>query len=151
LRQVSEDEQQVRQPKPSDNSKRQDIVNDLVAKNAKLKKLKMEIKDVEDGAWEACGDTPKVIRQLAKIAAWDATKRARYDQELDAIWQGRKALGLLAGTPLGQAALGEEIVDDADETQHHVTNPKYKAPSRAKAKDKKSGKKTAKTTADATA
>lgn len=73
--------------------------------NARAKEIKFEQKELEDSAWEKCGKSPKAIKQLSKESAWDEVRRERQrllEEEIDA---GRVSLGMLAGTPLGEAEM----------------------------------------------
>jgi hypothetical protein len=91
------------------------IVERHKAINAEVQALKWEAKELAESAWDKCGVRPKVIKQLAKEAA----------ESLDDC---RAALGLLASTPLGQAA-----------QQAHVTDPAVRANGTLKASDQANG------------
>jgi hypothetical protein len=84
------------------------IVERQKAINAQIQELKWEAKDLADSAWDKCGVRPKVIRQLAKEAAWDEVQRAAQRQHEESLDACRAALGLLADTPLGQAAMDDQ-------------------------------------------
>jgi len=73
--------------------------------NSQIKEMKCEQKELEDSAWEKCGKSPKAIRVLSKESAWDEVKRERQRQLEEEIDRGRAALGMLAGTPLGEAEI----------------------------------------------
>jgi hypothetical protein len=80
------------------------IVERTKAINAQVQELKWEAKELADSAWDKCGVKPKVVKQLAKEAAWDQVQREERRQFEESLDQCRTALGLLADLPLGQAA-----------------------------------------------
>lgn len=110
------------------------IVQRIAKLNADVKEANFEIKELADSAWEKCGKSPKAVKQLAKESAWDAVKRKAQQDLEEEIDQGRLALGMLSDTPLGEAAIDgmKNNGADADEPQHHATNPKYKSGAKAK-------------------
>lgn len=74
---------------------------------AQIKELQDEIKELCADAEEAIGVKSKVLRQLAKERNWNDAERAeqqRLEADLDVC---RLALGMLADTPLGEAAQGK--------------------------------------------
>lgn len=89
----------------NDTPKLTKIVERLRSINAEVKDLKMEAKEVEDSAWEACGYSAKAVRKLAKEAAYNAVDRERQKQLEEEIERGRVALGFLSDLPLGQAEM----------------------------------------------
>ena len=100
--------------------------------NADIKGMKFQQKELEESAWEKCGKTAKAIRQLSKESSWDAVKREKQRQLEEEIDQGRAALGMLAGTPLGQAELARA---EAQAQQQIHEEQKYTG----RAKRKKAG------------
>jgi hypothetical protein len=100
------------------------IVERVARLNADIKAARFEQKELCDSAWEQCEVKPKVIKQLARESAWNEVERHAQKQHEEAMDECRLALGLLADTPLGQAELQRT---EAQEPQHHLTNPKYKA------------------------
>jgi hypothetical protein len=92
------------------------IVERQKAINAEVQALKWEAKELAESAWDKCGVRPKTIKQLAKEAAWDEVQREEQRQHEESLDECRAALGLLASTPLGQAA-----------QQSHVTDPAIRA------------------------
>jgi hypothetical protein len=89
---------------PNERTALTEIVSDVKALNAKIHELKREAKERADEAWDACGVKTKVVYQLAREAAWDDVKRTEQRQYEEALDECRAALGLLADTPLGEAA-----------------------------------------------
>jgi hypothetical protein len=80
------------------------IVERRKAINAQIQDLKWEAKELGEAAWDKCGVKAKVVAQLAKETAWDAVQREERRQFEESLDECRAALGLLADTPLGQAA-----------------------------------------------
>jgi hypothetical protein len=80
------------------------IVERTKAINAQVQELKWEAKEIAESAWDKCGVKPKVVKQLAKEAAWDQVQREERRQFEESLDECRAALGLLADLPLGQAA-----------------------------------------------
>ncbi|HWE19672.1 MAG TPA: hypothetical protein VG758_21225 [Hyphomicrobiaceae bacterium] len=72
--------------------------------NAEIQSAKWTIKEIADAAWDAYGVKGKVVKQLAKEAAWDQVQREERRQFEGSLDECRAALGLLADLPLGQAA-----------------------------------------------
>lgn len=63
--------------------------------------ISLDIREVY-GEAKSMGFDPKIIRKVVSIRAKDAAKRAEEEALLDAYMA---ALGMLADTPLGQAAI----------------------------------------------
>jgi uncharacterized protein (UPF0335 family) len=82
--------------------------NQLKAIVERIERLEEEKKtiadDIRDVYAEAKGNgyDPKILRKLIAMRKIDATKRAEAETILEAYMQ---ALGMLADTPLGQAAM----------------------------------------------
>jgi hypothetical protein len=76
----------------------------IVAINAQVQELKWEAKEIAGAAWNKYGVKAKVVKQLAQESAWDEVQREERRQHEESLDQCRAALGLLADTPLGQAA-----------------------------------------------
>jgi uncharacterized protein (UPF0335 family) len=100
------------------------IVERTKAINAEVQALKWEAKELAESAWDKAGVRPKVVKQLAKEAAWDQVKREEQRQHEEALDQCRAALGLLADLPLGQAAQERE--------DHQAEQPTKRRPGRPK-------------------
>jgi hypothetical protein len=89
------------------------IVERHKAINAQIQDLKWEAKELAESAWDKCGVRPKVVKQLAKEAAWDNVQREEQRQHEESLDDCRAALGLLAETPLGQAAQQSHVPEPA--------------------------------------
>lgn len=90
------------------NQQERQALNDFAQRVANLERQKKEIADDIKDICEECkgqtGTRPKVLKQLAKELNWTQVERMdqhMLEEELDAC---RSALGLLADTPLGEAA-----------------------------------------------
>ena len=110
------------------------IVQRIAKLNGEIKEANFEIKELADSAWEKCGKSAKAVKQLAKESAWDAVKRKAQQDLEEEVDAGRLALGMLSDTPLGEAAIDgiKNGAGDADEPQHHATDPKYKSGAKGK-------------------
>ena len=88
-----------------------DHVDRIAVLNAEIQDARWEIKEVADAAFgkglistDSAAEARKVVKQLAKDQARDTKERAKqraYEELLDNC---RASLGLLADTPLGEAA-----------------------------------------------
>lgn len=90
------------------NQSERQALNDYAQRVAALERQKKEIADDIKAICDNCKDTtgtrPKVLKQLAKEINWTEIERMdqwMLEEELD---ECRSALGLLADTPLGEAA-----------------------------------------------
>jgi hypothetical protein len=118
---------------PDQHTKLRHIVDRYVTLNDQIKSAKDEQKELADAAKGELGIEPKVTKQLAKETAWNELERAAQlglERQLD---ECRLALGLLDGTPLGEAAVGAAALGggwhhSADGTRsddgHGVAEPK---------------------------
>jgi hypothetical protein len=92
-------------------AKLEHIVQRFAALNDEIKAAQDEQKELGQAAFDdrlihvaAVQDARKVLKRLAKERDWDEIKRMAQAQLEQALDECRAALGLLADTPLGQAA-----------------------------------------------
>jgi len=87
----------------------------IVERIEKLKEEKAVIaEDIKEVYAEAKGNgfDPKIIKKIIALRKQDAKKRAE-EQAILAVYMD--ALGMLAGTPLGQAAMASFKTEELDE------------------------------------
>ena len=83
------------------NNQLQQIINRIEKLEDEKSAIGLDIKEVYAEA-KSMGFDPKIIRKVVSIRAKDAAKRAEEEALLDSYMA---ALGMLADTPLGQAAI----------------------------------------------
>jgi hypothetical protein len=108
------------------------IIERHKAINAEVQALKWEAKELAESAWDKCGVRPKVVKQLAKEAAWDVVQREEQRQHEESLDACRAALGLLADTPLGQAAQADHVTREAEAPANGSSNGTRRGPGRPK-------------------
>ena len=80
------------------------IVGELARLDGERKDLAEQMKELIDAAYDDLGVSRKVVKRLAKERGWTSLEREEQkmlEEELDMM---RSALGMLADTPLGEAA-----------------------------------------------
>lgn len=96
------------------------INNQLASIVERIEKLEAEkaaiSEDIKGVFAEAKGNgfDPKILKQVIALRKKDASKR-REEQEILAVYMD--ALGMLAGTPLGNAAVAREFAGAIDESE----------------------------------
>jgi uncharacterized protein (UPF0335 family) len=88
----------------ADREKLSSIVERYRVLEDQIKAAKDEQKELAESAKANLGVPAKALKQAAKEMGWDSVERAAQRQLEDALDACRQALGLLADTPLGQAA-----------------------------------------------
>ena len=83
------------------NNQLQQIISRIEKLEDEKSAISLDIKEVY-GEAKSMGFDPKIIRKVVSIRAKDAAKRAEEEALLDTYMA---ALGMLADTPLGQAAI----------------------------------------------
>jgi uncharacterized protein (UPF0335 family) len=83
------------------NNQLQQIISRIEKLEDEKSAIGLDIKEVYAEA-KSMGFDPKIIRKVVSIRAKDAAKRAEEEALLDSYMA---ALGMLADTPLGQAAI----------------------------------------------
>ena len=83
------------------NNQLQQIISRIEKLEDEKSAISLDIKEVY-GEAKSMGFDPKIIRKVVSIRAKDAAKRAEEEALLDTYMV---ALGMLADTPLGQAAI----------------------------------------------
>ncbi|UOF80834.1 hypothetical protein [Caudoviricetes sp.] len=83
------------------NNQLQQIISRIEKLEDEKSAISLDIKEVY-GEAKSMGFDPKIIRKVVSIRAKDAAKRAEEEALLDSYMA---ALGMLADTPLGQAAI----------------------------------------------
>jgi uncharacterized protein (UPF0335 family) len=83
------------------NNQLQQIISRIEKLEDEKSTIGLDIKEVYAEA-KSMGFDPKIIRKVVSIRAKDAAKRAEEEALLDSYMA---ALGMLADTPLGQAAI----------------------------------------------
>ncbi|CAB5170202.1 Azospirillum phage Cd, Gp10 [uncultured Caudovirales phage] len=83
------------------NNQLQQIISRIEKLEDEKSTIGLDIKEVYAEA-KSMGFNPKIIRKVVSIRAKDAAKRAEEEALLDSYMA---ALGMLADTPLGQAAI----------------------------------------------
>lgn len=87
------------------NNQLQQIISRIEKLEDEKSAIGLDIKEVYAEA-KSMGFDPKIIRKVVSIRAKDAAKRAEEEALLDSYMA---ALGMLADTPLGQAAIQRGI------------------------------------------
>jgi len=101
------------------------IVKRYAELNDGKKAISDEQKELAEAAWEKCGVQAKAIKRLAREFDWDNIERLAQKQLEESLDECRHALGILADTPLGEAAI-EEVETDALLPQGSKTKREYK-------------------------